>query len=488
MIKNKPLNSLKGPVSLNTTISGKFPSVLILLALMTTLTPITSSYTFLFFLFLWLLWNSIPYNLPILRKQNSAQDRKTKNSVEILYRQYLVPFNVGIAIFAFLQLISAIGAYFTSKFEPSAKEVFVTSWHLLGKWVAIWIVLSQSIALLLRRGWNPQSIFRNFFVWILIYGIYCLAQRTWGIDWVRGFDAVLGDKRLAYGVYRISGMMSHPLTLTYNLMILFFLSFSLGTLAKKSTKKKKSWVKNLVSWNTVAMISIIILVASGSRFVLLVIPPTILIAYSAQWYHWLKEKLSYNKSQYLRKIFSTLTLIIILFIFVGHSSISRFMELFDPQIPWHDRWPRLIYWKIHWDIFLSHPLFGVSVAKISTAAETFGQPFTQPNTSVLSIPSALPLDMMNAHNLFLQFLADSGFVGFIGLCILTFCLFQGSRKPELHPQIRRGLNSIVIGFIGASISQNVLRDSEFVFAFWLSIALLLAFSAHLLQEPQLNTA
>jgi O-antigen ligase len=447
--------------------SIKVPSTLISLALMTTLTPITGSYTFLFCLLLWLTLGLRSYALPLATSSESHPQRIQISPVENLYRQYIKPFNFGIAVFAGLQILSAIGAYLTSEFDPSAKEILKTTWHLVGKWLAIWIVLSQSIAILLRYNWNPRSLLKPFLAWFLLYAVYCFAQRIWGLDWVRGIGSVLGPHRFAYGVYRISGFMSHPLTLTYNLMTIFFLSFCLSLAESEKIQKTRdySFIQRIISWKSVAVISASILIASGSRFVLLVIPPALILSYIRPFREFFRKKIYLGELRILKKILFFGGPLLFAVLILGKSSLNRFNELFDSSIPWHDRWPRLFYWEIHWELFLSHPIFGTSVAKVSEAAQSFalGRPFSA--------------ETMNAHNLFLQFLADSGLVGFFGLCILLGSLITGSKNKLLTPIIQSGMISIVLGLIGSSISQNVLRDSEFVFTLWISLAILMAYSS-----------
>jgi hypothetical protein len=319
---------------------------------------------------------------------------------------------------------------------------------------------------------------------MILYFLYCVAQRQWGLDWVRGFGKTLGQNRYAYDAFRVSGLMSHPLTLTYNLMLILFLSITLSQVSRKlhnedglpSTgfqffSKYSSVTEWIFSWQLITILSAAILAISGSRFVLLILPPVLILSYLGPIRAYLTKKAPKHpgpKNLSLVKKAMTFAMVLMVFIlaaWLGSSTWQRFIELFDTAIPWQERWPRLVYWDIHWSLFLGHPLFGVSVAKVSEAAKGMG----------LGLPNSM--EIMNAHNLFLQFLADSGLVGFSGLISLIYGLFRTWQSPLLLGPARHGFAMAALGMLAASVAQNVLRDSEFVFCFWLTLTTVLAFGA-----------
>lgn len=429
-----------------------FLSMAMTFASMTQLTPISGGYFASFLMLAWM----------VLRRKHWPAPTLYLKERESLFRNKIRFLNWGIALFVGLQVISALGSHLTSDFRPSFRETLSTTWHLVGKWYMLWLVISQSLAILVRLGWQPQRITKYLSIWISLYFMYCLAQRTWGLDWARGFDQFLGSNRLAYGAYRVSGLMSHPLTLTYNLMLILFTSAALSS----QNNSNSSWnsPKILFTWGFIAFLCFVLLLISGSRFVLLLLPPAFLIGYAPR----LKSRLGFfrKKLHQESKIFFGISLIaffssIFLLFLLGGSTWSRFSELFDPSIAWEQRWPRLIYWKIHWQLFIEHPIFGVSVAKASLAAKN----------SIALIGN--PLESMNAHNIFLQTLADSGIIGFVGLLILFLSIVKTLKSPLLGKASQRGFTMILVGLLGSSMAQNTLRDSEFVFCLWMSLGCLL---------------
>ncbi len=446
---NKDKGSLEAAVQLPVCMS-----IGMTLAYMAQLTPISGGY---FAGVLMLAWMT-------LRRKHWPAPTERLREREIKFRAKLAPLNSGIGLFAGLHAISAVASYFTSDYHPSLREILMTTWHLVGKWLLLWLVISQSFAVVVRLGWQPRMVVKHLSIWIMCYFIYCLAQRTWGLDWARGFDRYLGANRLAYGVFRVSGLMSHPLTLTYNLMLILFTATALAS--GKSLSWERTYQKIFYSWGFIAVMTLTLLLISGSRFVLLLIPPIFLIAYASQGralFQSLRTLLKNDRRLSLGLFISTTFSLVIMIGLLGHSTWSRFAELFDPSIPWDVRWPRLVYWKIHGQLFLDHPFFGVSVAKVSVAAKN----------SILMAGN--PLEIMNAHNMPLQTLADSGIIGLLGLLALYLSILKAGRSPLLDRVSQRGFSMILLALLGSSLAQNVLRDSEFVFCLWISLGSLLAF-------------
>jgi O-antigen ligase len=78
--------------------------------------------------------------------------------------------------------------------------------------------------------------------------------------------------------------------------------------------------------------------------------------------------------------------------------------------------------------------------------------------------------MMNAHNMFLQMLADSGVLGFAGFLAMLASVWESLKRA--HYKLV-GM-AFLMGLILTGLFQNHLRDSEFLYACWVFLALLIA--------------
>src|SRR5262249_36126208 len=101
---------------------------------------------------------------------------------------------------------------------------------------------------------------RGLLVASVLIGLYMLGQRSWGWDWIHGFGAKIGEHRFAYGVYRASGLMGHPLSLAYNCMLLALLSFAQG-LWLWTRDRPSAW-----TWIAISAVNLGLIGLTGSRY------------------------------------------------------------------------------------------------------------------------------------------------------------------------------------------------------------------------------
>ena len=203
-----------------------------------------------------------------------------------------------------------------------------------------------------------------------------------------------------------------------------------------------------LSWAGIAFLSMIILLFSGSRFVIMVFPLGFLI-------------LEFRKLRaYFWQIIGAALIGFLVLWFEG-SLWGRFLELFDSNIPFTTRFTRIAYWQVHWRMFLENPWTGVSIAG---SAQALKQYWPQ---------EYLHIEILPAHNIFIQTLADSGLIGFAGL--ITFFVFFGISAYRGRQILGKGtglewmvLLTILVGFV-----QNNLRDSEYMMALWYLTSLLI---------------
>jgi O-antigen ligase len=122
-------------------------------------------------------------------------------------------------------------------------------------------------------------------------------------------------------------------------------------------------------------------------------------------------------------------------------------------------------------MFLDHPLAGVGMEGVERAYKAY-------------YAGLEPADKMYAaHDIFLQFLADTGLIGFSGLLAVFAGFFAAARRLD-----RAGFGGSALRYLAAAgatsgLLQNNFRDSEFLYCFWfLTAALSVLARAHF---PQL---
>lgn len=122
---------------------------------------------------------------------------------------------------------------------------------------------------------------------------------------------------------------------------------------------------------------------------------------------------------------------------------------------------RMAIWGVAGSIFLAHPLLGIGYGNIPAVYGDY-------------IPSDAPL---HAHNLYLQYLAETGIVGFTALMILIGAFLRGSLELIRHRDIHFRIVGIgaVGGLIGALLHGMVdylfLGAPQYAGLFWLVLAL-----------------
>ena len=359
---------------------------------------------------------------------------------------------IGPAIFGMYFMFGAmvVAAVFSLWLSPYSASLGKTFNVMLHQWVKLTLLGSvATIALLesVKRGAGTLYIAKTLAIWMAAYFIYCLVQRYIGIDFAKGLDARLGDHRLSVGgVYRVSGAMGHPLTLTYNLMIMALGSVSLAI--NKWNDDKRSLEFKL--WLSIFIASIAILFISGSRFVLIVL---VIIPFICEMRRIIK----------LWPYVLGVAVLLAVGLWFEGTIIARFSEFFVQNQTIYERFPRLLFWKIHWQMFLDYPLSGVSVSGLDKATESYYH------------ASGIHDKMYTAHNMFLQLLADSGLIGLSGLIVFYVCYLRSAVKSVAVHAKQTGLLYLFVSTLLVSVQQNNLRDSEFLLAFWFFTALQFVF-------------
>ena len=111
---------------------------------------------------------------------------------------------------------------------------------------------------------------------------------------------------------------------------------------------------------------------------------------------------------------------------------------------------RFVLWRGAWDAFLSRPVTGVGLKGLSVEAP-------DPRTGA-------PRDWSEAHNVYLQNLAERGAVGFL---LLIWALAAWGRVAARAPAPWNGvLFGLLTAFLVAGLSESWLRDKEVALIFW----------------------
>lgn len=352
-------------------------------------------------------------------------------------------------------LISAFAALWVTRvllgiIEASGSGIqsFSPHLHLLGKqgFYGAFVILSFCVWGVLRP--KNRSLVAGNVLLIFYFSVflYALGQRYFGWDFVHGFTARLGENRFAYGVYRASGWMDHPLTLAYNTVLIGILSF---THARWLRQRQDSQAK---IWFGISALCLGILILSQSRF-----PLSLAIALTAL-------ALLTDQKRYRVAIgLGTVALAALGFwLFLKSGPEGRWSELTDSSVSWEKRFDRLVFWKVHIRIFLDNIWTGTGLGGYKTQLlDTYAQ------AGYTGLERKY-----NAHNIYLQTLADSGLIGAAGLCIMLGAL----GRVAIRAKKRFGHSGLLFVFLATVLGgfvQNNLRDSEYLFALWTSIALAL---------------
>lgn len=410
--------------------SPLFPQIVLTVGAMAIMVPITGGYFWSFLLLCWLV------------AAKPWRDDRMGGRDELLACAWK-PIYVGALALILTQVLASLIAYVSSEYEQTFRAVLKTSLHMFTKFTVLWWVLAAGQKAMARRGF---TVMREGAFWVLgffcLHLLYCLVQRQTGIDWTHGVHAVLPANRFAYGVYRVSGFHGHPLTLAYNLMLVAVAAAWI-VMRGRPLLSQAHWR----AWCGILIVVVVTMVITGSRFPLVALAVTLLICVRRRlWgYKWWVAGLAG---------------VMILALSLEGSTFGRIAELFDEKIPATERFSRLVFWRVHWQMFFEHPLAGVGMAGLDKAY-------------ALYYAGVEPSDKMyTAHNIYFQLLADTGIVGFLGLVVLLAGFAAAARRFDAAGTDGSALRYLAVAAVISGLLQNNFRDSEFLYAFWFLTAAL----------------
>lgn len=414
------------------------------------LLPIFSGYLVSFLLLLYHVHKKYIFDVGELAKTVSLLKPGESEEPKFRNRFYSIqkPLFLGLSIFLGCLLISSLGSYFQNGADVNMGMWLKPYVHLLAKTLILYTVLVIAFGRIFldfkRSEKNPSSLSFIYGLLIIaaIYLSYCLLQREFGFDWSRGFDAYLPNNRLTGASYRVSGFMSHPLTLAYNLCLIMTAHLLYLKVRFKTFSSPQKTIHGIL-----LLILFSVLLLSQSRF------PFVLAIFS------FVAILSFKKSHL--KFVLPLTIISGIALYFEGSVLERFTHTLS-----FGEFDRLKFWLVHLEIFKESPIFGNSPKIPASTLEPFYSKFSYHDK------------IYTAHNIFIQILANYGLVGIFGLLFFLAKLwqfFKALAKSANEPSMM----VLFFIFVGCNLIQNALYDSEFLFAFWVMICSLGAIAARI---------
>lgn len=311
-------------------------------------------------------------------------------------------------------------------------------------------------------------IYRHSFHKGLLYAscllfLYTAYQHFTGFDYREEGYLLNSAKRMNESSnYRALGFFGHPLSLSGVSLCLFSYSWFLFLYYRKNEKKKNSKKKAIylifedkLFW--ISLLQLIMLIFSGGRAAFLIglgmIGLTPLVLYRTQIF----------SKKILASILVSVPLIFYFSLKMG--LFIRFNELIvrfkGGQID------RFKFWQVYWDMFTDHPWIGHGYAWIKAYKRDY---YYHKNGY------ALLEQKYNAHNTYLEVLANVGLLGALVLCVCIYFILKTYkcllRSKDSRPYYYAFLMALLANLINA-LTQNVFFDSNVVYAylalFWTSI-------------------
>jgi O-antigen ligase len=280
------------------------------------------------------------------------------------------------------------------------------------------------------------------FFWFVI----ALTQRVWG--WA------FFDSSFHFGIFRAQALYSHPLTFAYILALLLPITLRAALAAPHSVR----------CWAVFGMTAATVIL-NESRTVQV----TSLVVCTVMAFMRGPKRLAVI-------VISAMLLTVIAIMSFPNSIENKFRGTWEQAIDRTDNVPddRVVFWQAHWELIIQRPVLG-------WGAEI-------PKSVMLDAYKAIGREAFekkyNAHNLYIQTLAESGLVGLLALLIWIASLLVLCREfthtAEGQPQnlgyFPDGLMFGFINFFFASATQNSLYDAEVRYAVMLSLVTLFSIS------------
>ena len=244
--------------------------------------------------------------------------------------------------------------------------------------------------------------------------------------------------------YRVTGLLEHPMAFAGLSLTIF--SFLAALLVKSREYPMETRVKTKIRVCT--FLFFLFVAASGSRGALAtacLIATIVMIK---------------TRSLSIKNFAGFLALVTSIVLFSG--LFSRFVELTQSD---HVLGNRLIFWKVHWEIFLDHPLFGVGDRWLREV----GRDYYYDLVAGIGFP-----EKYNAHNILLESLAHIGIIGVIFIYMSLNKIYKILKVWAQIPTaciILNGCKLSLFSLVIFGIVQNTIYDTStvipLIYFFWL---------------------
>ena len=346
------------------------------------------------------------------------------------FQSQLSGVSTAIVIFAATSALSCLALYILGR--DNGSDLTRGYLHFFAKNFVLWFAYLSFYWRFAKNDGNRLNLARSFAFFSLINLTYCLLQREFGFDWARGFSAALPANRLSNGVYRVSGFMSHPLSLGYCQALACVSAFGMASACPHRWEK--------IAWRVGALSALIVVLISGSRGPQVVLLIGLMALYPT----------SYLLRRWKLSLVATLLISVLA---VKFGIFKRFYELSTTNFGGD---MRITHWAVYWQIFKANILFGIGPAGQEAAISAY--------YSSMGASDKIKL----AHNAFLQHGADYGVLGLLGLAVLFGAWIRLALRML---RVDRVLWSMIVVTVLGALTQNNLQDSEYVLAFtiWLML-------------------
>ncbi len=348
-----------------------------------------------------------------------------------LFTERLMP--VTHAVFVFVILCSAATLIVALSSNTDMRGLSRGISSLIIKHIILWTWYLTFWWRLSFRSNYRQVFACSFLILALVNLAYCLLQRSFGLDWLHGFEGRLPDGRFSGGVFRVSGFMGHPLTLGYCQALAAVAALGLF----RSVGER--WEK--IAWLIGSVSCAVVVLISGSRGPQLALILSIFLSFpfrsiAGRWH------------------LALMLLLVVGLLGVKYDIFARFAELTQSGFGGDARW---IHWQVFWKIFTDNPLVGIGPGGRDAAISAYYLTFGHSDKIML------------AHNAYLQYAAEYGVLGLLGL---GFWIVSWCRLAKSARRVGRVLWAIIFLTCFGALTQNNLQDSEFILALTVWIMLL----------------